>query len=166
MSVTVAPVHHGAIPLTVPDLGSPPLPAPDAAAANKALAVRVHAGAVPACAEAVLRRLLAPGFRNHDVLPGCSGGSDALVATMHWFDGAFSDQRVEVLHAVAEGDLVSLHLAFSARHTGLFRGLPPTFRRFTVREMHTIRCRDGLEAEHWVVRDEAWLERELRAAQG
>jgi len=164
MSVTVAPVRTGAAPPPAPHArgtGAGGAVIHDVAA-NKAVAVRVHANAMPACSESVLRRLLAPGFRNHDVLPGCAGGGDALSATMHWFHDAFSDQRVEVLHAVAEGDLVALHLAFSARHTGFFRGLAPTYRRFTVREMHMIRCADGLEAEHWVIRDEAWLERELR----
>src|SRR5690606_12761773 len=80
----------------------------------RAVATRVHANAMPSCAEAVLRRQLAPGFRNHDVLPGCAGGPDALVATMHWFHDAFDEQRVEVLHAVTEGDMVALHVAFSA----------------------------------------------------
>jgi predicted ester cyclase len=175
MTVTAAPVRAGVTTTTrgaaavrttsflPPADGEPADRSPaDRAAANKAVAVRVHANAMPACSEAVLRHLLAPGFRNHDVLRGCSGDRDALAATMHWFDDAFSDQRVEVLHAVAEGDLVALHVAFSARHTGFFRGLPPTRRRFTVREMHMIRLQDGLEAEHWVVRDEAWLERALR----
>ena len=147
MTMTVAPAQR----------------APDQAETNTAVALRVHAHAMPAGTASVLRRLLAPGFRNHDVRPGCSGGAEALVATMHWFHDAFSDQRVEVLHAVAEEDLVALHVAFSARHTGFFRGLPPTRRRFTVREMHMVRLAGGLEAEHWVVRDEAWLERELRA---
>ena len=135
--------------------------AAERAAANKAAAIRVHANAVPACHDGVLRELLAPSFHNHDVLPGCGGGPEALAATMHWFDDAFSNQRVEVLHAVAEGDLVSLHVAFSARHTGHFRGIPPSGRYFTVREMHLVRFADGREAEHWAVRDLAWLEREL-----
>ncbi|GGI09031.1 ester cyclase [Isoptericola cucumis] len=150
MTMTIAPVPRAA---------EPAPPAPSATA----VALRVHTNAMPAGTESVLRRCLAPGFRNHDVLPGCSGGPEALAATMHWFHDAFGDQRVEVLQLVADGDLVALHVAFSGRHVGFFRGLPPTRRRFTVREMHMVRVQDGLEAEHWVVRDEAWLERELRA---
>ncbi|MFI2105584.1 ester cyclase [Isoptericola sp. NPDC019693] len=128
----------------------------------RAVATRVHANAMPSGAEAVLRRQLAPGFRNHDVLPGCAGGPDALVATMHWFHDAFDEQRVEVLHAVTEGDLVALHVAFSALHSGFFLGVAPSHRRFTVREMHLVRVADGLEAEHWVMRDQVWWEHELR----
>ncbi|MEK8228194.1 ester cyclase [Oerskovia sp. M15] len=44
---------------------------------------------------------------------------------------------------------------------GYFRGLAPTGRRFTVREMHMLRFAEGREAEHWAVRDDAWLVREL-----
>lgn len=145
-----------------------PVPAPSGAlpahlpSAARAVATRVHANAMPSGAEAVLRRQLAPGFRNHDVLPGCAGGPDALVATMHWFHDAFDEQRVEVLHAVTEGDLVALHVAFSALHSGFFLGVAPSHRRFTVREMHLVRVADGLEAEHWVMRDQVWWEHELR----
>jgi len=128
----------------------------------RAVATRVHANAMPSGAEAVLRRQLAPGFRNHDVLPGCAGGPDALVATMRWFHDAFDEQHVEVLHAVTEGDLVALHVAFSALHMGFFLGVAPSHRRFTVREMHLVRVADGLEAEHWVMRDQVWWEHELR----
>src|SRR5918997_7094889 len=131
------------------------------AASNKATAIRVHVNALPACQADVVRSLLAPDFRNHDALPGCAGGPEALATAMRWFDDAFSDQHVEVLHAVAEGNLVALHVVFSARHTGHFRGIPPSGKRFSVREMHMIRFDHGREAEHWAVRDESWLEREL-----
>ncbi len=136
--------------------------APTATSAHKAAAIRVHANAVPARQDAVLRELLTPGFRNHDVLQGREGGLESLAAAMHWFDAAFSDQQVKVLHAVAEGDLVALHLELSARHTGYFCGIPPSGRRFTVREMHMVRFAGGREAEHWAVRDEGALERTLR----
>ncbi|WP_265521949.1 ester cyclase [Oerskovia flava] len=124
---------------------------------NRSTAIAVHTQAIPGNHADVLRNLVAPDFHNHDSTPGSSGGLDGLVATMHWFSDAFSDQVVEVLHCVAEGDLVALHVSFSARHTGYFRGLAPTGRRFSVREMHMLRFVDGREAEHWAVRDDAWL---------
>jgi predicted ester cyclase len=133
----------------------------EATATNKATAIAVHTQAIPGNHAQALAALVAADFHNHDPAPGSSGGLEGLVATMHWFSDAFSDQHVEVLHAVAEGDLVALHVAFSARHTGYFRGLAPTGRHFTVREMHMLRFVDGREAEHWAVRDDAWLVREL-----
>ncbi|TWH26053.1 putative ester cyclase [Isoptericola variabilis J7] len=117
---------------------------------------------MPARQDAVLRELLAPEFRNHDALHGCEGGLQAFLAEVRWFDDAFSDQQVRVLHAVAEGDLVALHVELTARHTGFFCGIAPSGRRFTVREMHMVRFAAGREAEHWAVRDEAALHRTLR----
>ncbi|WP_455603605.1 ester cyclase, partial [Cellulosimicrobium funkei] len=102
---------------------------------NKAAAVAVHTHAIPGNHADAVAALLAPGFRNHDAAPGGDGGDEGLVATMHWYADAFEDQHVEVLHAVAEGDLVALHVELSARHTGYFRGVAPTGRRFRVREM-------------------------------
>jgi len=128
---------------------------------NKAAAIAVHTRAIPGSHGDAVAALLAPGFRNHDTSPGGEGGAEALLATMHWYDEAFEDQRVEVLHAVADGDLVALHVELSARHTGFFRGVAPTGHRFAVREMHVLRFAEGREAEHWCVRDEAALVRAL-----
>ncbi|MET7136186.1 ester cyclase [Cellulosimicrobium sp. MI9406] len=128
---------------------------------NKAAAVAVHTHAIPGNHADAVAALLAPGFRNHDAAPGGDGGDEGLVATMHWYADAFEDQHVEVLHAVAEGDLVALHVELSARHTGYFRGVAPTGRRFRVREMHVLRFTEGRAAEHWCVRDESALVRAL-----
>ncbi|MBD8080146.1 ester cyclase [Cellulosimicrobium arenosum] len=133
---------------------------------NKATAVAVHTQALPGGHAGTLAAFLAPGFVSHDgafgsdCRPGADGAS-TLLARMHVFGDAFEDQRVRVLHAVAEGDVVALHLETSARHTGYFHGVPPTGRRVVVREMHMLRFADGHEAEHWCVRDEAALLRAL-----
>jgi len=127
---------------------------------NKAAALAVHTQAIPGNHADALAALLAPGFRDHDPVVG-DGGLEGLLATTHWYSDAFSDQRVEVLHAVAEGDLVALHVELSARHTGYFRGVAPTGRRFRVREMHVLRFAEGRAAEHWCVRDESALVRAL-----
>ena len=94
-------------------------------AANKAAAIAVHTQAIPGNHADALAALLAPGFVDHDAGGRPGGGVDSLVATMHWFADAFDDQRVDVLHALAEGDLVALHVEVSARHTGYFRGIAP-----------------------------------------
>ncbi|MBE7702150.1 ester cyclase [Oerskovia sp. Sa1BUA8] len=152
---------HEATGATAPDGRHDATATTPVTATNKAAAIAVHTQAIPGNHAQALAALVAADFHNHDPAPGCSGGLEGLVAAMHWFSDAFSDQHVEVLHAVAEGDLVALHVAFSARHTGFFRGLAPTGRHFTVREMHMLRFVDGREAEHWAVRDDAWLVREL-----
>ena len=136
--------------------------ATDETTGNKAAAIAVHTQAIPGNHAEQLRTFVDPAFRNHDEsAPGAEGGLEGLVATMHWFSDAFSDQRVEVLHCVAEGDLVALHVSFSARHTGFFRGVAPTGRRCTVREMHVLRFAQGRAVEQWAVRDDACLLRVL-----
>ena len=42
-------------------------------------------------------------------------------------------------------------------------GLPPTGRRFAYRHMHIVRFADGKGIEHWAVRDDATLMRQLTA---
>ncbi|WP_435736570.1 ester cyclase [Cellulosimicrobium sp. PMB13] len=147
-------VHDDGRRTTAPDHGLR-----GATAVNKAVAITVHTQAIPGNHADALAALLAPGFRDHDA--GRDGGVESLVATMHWHADAFDDQRVDVLHAVAEGDLVALHVEVSARHTGFYRGLAPTGRRFRVREMHVLRFAEGREVEHWCVRDEPALARAL-----
>ena len=145
--------------MRVHDAG-PGAAAPATTSTNKAAALAVHTQAIPGNHADALAALLAPGFRDHDPVVG-DGGLEGLLATTHWYSDAFSDQRVEVLHAVALG---ALHVELSARHTGYFRGAAPTGRTFRVREMHVLRFADGRAAEHWCVRDEASLARAL--AQG
>ena len=42
----------------------------------------------------------------------------------------------------------------SGTHEGAFFGIPPTGRRFAVRQVHMLRLQDGLIREHWAVRDD------------
>ncbi|MCB7138016.1 ester cyclase [Cellulosimicrobium marinum] len=140
-----------------------PTPGVPAVGANKAAAIAVHTQAIPGNHADALATLLAPGFHDHDPVLG-EGGAEALVAATHRYSDAFSDQRVDVLHAVAEGDLVALHVELSGRHTGFFRGVAPTGLPFRVREMHLLRFDAGRVVDHWCVRDEDALARTL--AQG
>jgi predicted ester cyclase len=57
--------------------------------------------------------------------------------------------------------LGALYCTHSGRHTGTFFGLPATGREFAYKQMHMIRMEDGRSVEHWVVRDDAGLMRQL-----
>jgi predicted ester cyclase len=48
-------------------------------------------------------------------------------------------------------------------HTGDFFGLPATGKRFAYKQMHVVRVVDGKGVEHWAVRDDASLMRQLTA---
>jgi predicted ester cyclase len=48
-------------------------------------------------------------------------------------------------------------------HTGDYFGLPATGRRFAYKQMHIVRFDDVKCTEHWAVRDDASLMRQLTA---
>jgi predicted ester cyclase len=87
-----------------------------------------------------------------------------MVRTMLWLKGAFSDRRYEIHQVVGEGDTVVVHCTFHGRHTGDFMGIAPTNRPFAFRQVHIVRFKDGKGIEHWAVRDDLGLLRQLGAA--
>jgi predicted ester cyclase len=108
-----------------------------------------------------LAECLHPDGINHETPPGVSGDLEGAKQVMFWLRSAFSDQRYEIHHLIAEGDTVAVHLTHSGRHTGDFMGLPPTERPFAYRHVHILQFKDGKAFEHWAVRDDATLMRQL-----
>ena len=82
---------------------------------------------------------------------------------LHLLIEAFSDQHWEIHDVVEEDDKVVLRCTHSGVHTGDFFRLPATGRRFAYRQMHTSRLADGKGVDHWAVRDDADLMRQLTA---
>ncbi|MHA6782345.1 ester cyclase [Pseudonocardia saturnea] len=126
-----------------------------------AIARRVLEEVFPAVDDEALAQLVATDFVNHEAPPDTLPGPGSVSMFMHLLDGAFSDQRWTVHRSVTEGDVVALHCTHSGRHTGDFFGIPATGRRFAYRQMHMIRVVDGKGVEHWAVRDDASLMRQL-----
>jgi SnoaL-like polyketide cyclase len=62
---------------------------------------------------------------------------------------------------ISDGDLVAVRCTHSGRHTGKFLGLPATGRTFSYQQMHMLRFKNGKATEHWAVRDDASLMRQL-----
>ena len=62
---------------------------------------------------------------------------------------------------MSDGDTVAIHCIHSGRHTGDFFGLAATGRPFSYKQMHMIRMENGKSVEHWAVRDDAGLMRQL-----
>ena len=133
----------------------------DAIAANKAAARRVLEEIFPADDEGALTDALTDDFVNHEAPPGTPPGPGGALFYMHLLARAFSDQRWMIENVVAEGDLVALHCVHRGRHTGDYFGIPPTGKTFAYKQMHVIRLVDGKGAEHWAVRDDASLMRQL-----
>ncbi|NQX27735.1 ester cyclase [Microbacteriaceae bacterium VKM Ac-2854] len=130
----------------------------------KTAARRVLEEIFPADDEAALIAAVTEDFVNHDAPPGTPPGPAGLITSMHALARAFTEQQWTVHQVIAEGDTAVVFCTHSGRHTGPFFGLPASGRRFAYRQMHLIRLVGGKGAEHWAVRDDASLMRQLTGA--
>jgi predicted ester cyclase len=131
--------------------------------AMKTTARRVLEEVFPAEDDAALAELVSSDFVNHEAPPGTPPGLGSVSFFMHMLGRAFSEQAWTVDHLVAEGDMVALYCTHSGRHTGPYFDLAPSGNTFSYRQMHLLRLRDGYAVEHWAVRDDASLRRQLTA---
>lgn len=128
---------------------------------NKAVARRVLEEAFPANDEDMLREVIGDEFVNHEAPEGTPPGLGSVTMFMHMLNDAFSEQHWAIHDVIAEGDKVVIRCTHSGVHTGDFFGMPATGRRFAYDQMHIIRIADGKGVEHWAVRDDASLMRQL-----
>lgn len=115
----------------------------------------------PVADEEALADVISEDFVNHEAPEGTPPGRGSVAFYIHMLAEAFSEQRWTVHHVVAEDDMVVLHCTHSGRHTGEIMGLPATGRSSTYQQMHMIRLKDRRGVEHWAVRDDAGLMRQL-----
>ena len=104
-----------------------------------------------------------PSFVDHSGMPELPDGPEGVRAVLGAIRAGFPDHDAEVIHMVAEDDLVATYKTFTGTHTGDFFGIPATGRRATIRVMDFVRYRDGLVVEHWNVVDLAGLQAQLAA---
>ena len=62
---------------------------------------------------------------------------------------AFSDIRITVQDAIAEGDMVCVRWSCTMRHTGHGLGMPPTDKQLETTGMSIVRIADGKFIEGW-----------------
>jgi predicted ester cyclase len=113
-----------------------------------------------------LRAVMHPEVVNHAPAPGAAQGLDGMIQAMLWLKQGFSERRFEVHQVITEGDTVVVHCTFHGRHTGEFLGLAPTNQPVAFRQVHIVRFQDGKVVEHWAVRDDLGLGRQLGAIPG
>ncbi len=130
---------------------------------NKKVARRVLEEIFPTNDEQALREVISERFVNHEAPEGTPPGLGGITMFMHLLSRAFSEQRWQVEDVVAEGDRVVLRCTHSGVHTGDWFGVPASGRSFAYKQMHIIRIVDGKGAEHWAMRDDASLMRQLTA---
>jgi lactoylglutathione lyase len=112
--------------------------------------------------ESILDEAFTPDFLDH-----VSGrrGTEIMRVVRGWLERSFADLRYEV-HAVTAGDgVIMIWFSSSGRHVGSefpqFAGREPTGRRIVAEAVHIFRVHDGKLAEHWAVRDDLGVLRQL-----
>jgi predicted ester cyclase len=127
----------------------------------KAVARRTLEEILPNGDVAGLRAVMHPEVVNHEPPAVAPPGLDGMIQAMQWVKQGFSERRFEIHQVITEGDTVVVHCTFHGRHTGQFMGLAPTNQPVTLRQVHIVRFQDGKVVEHWAVRDDLGLGRQL-----
>ncbi|HEV8544647.1 MAG TPA: ester cyclase [Candidatus Limnocylindrales bacterium] len=128
---------------------------------NKAIARRTWEEIFPACDVEALAEVVDQDVVERDRRPDEPAGFEGIKRTMLWLATVFSDQRWEIHDVVGDGDLVVVRATHHGRQTGDLMGIPPTGRDVAYEYVHFVRFRDGKAIEHWGVRDDMTLMRQL-----
>ena len=97
----------------------------------------------------LLDQLAVDDYVEHDPFPGQGNGRADLKARAETILGAFSPLQFRLEDVVAEEDRVAVRWHQAGTHTGLFMGIPPSGRQFTLTGIDIHQLRDGQMAEHW-----------------
>lgn len=128
---------------------------------NKMIARRTWEEIFPACDVEALAEVVDPDCVDRGRRPDEPPGFEGVKRTMLWLATVFSDQRWEIHDVVGDGDLVAMRATHHGRQTGDLMGIPPTGREVAYEYVHFVRFRDGKAIEHWGVRDDMTLMRQL-----
>ena len=110
---------------------------------------------------AIADELIAPDFLNHEAPPGSNRGPESMRRLITMLHTAFPDVHYTIEEMLAEGDMVSCRMIMNGTHQGSFMGIAPTGRSVRQAQMHFVRFRNGKVIEHWAVRDDLGLMRQL-----
>ena len=105
-------------------------------------------------------------YVSHTSPPGSPPGPGQAMELRGWLASAFTDIDYELVRLVSEDDYVTVYSIMHGTHSGPGLGAAPTGRRFEAEQMHLIRVADGQIVEHWGVRDDAGMMRQLGLAGG
>lgn len=111
----------------------------------------------------IARRLVADEFVDYEAPEGAPVGAEAYAHTANWMRSVWENARWEVVDAFAKGDKATIRLIFTGRQVADFMGVPATGKEVRVQHIHVYRIADGQVHEHWAVRDDLELFRQLGA---
>jgi steroid delta-isomerase-like uncharacterized protein len=113
---------------------------------------------------AVADELIAPDCIDHEAHPGGDRGPESIRQLITMLRTAFPDLHFTIEELIAEGDTVAGRLTMNGTHDGPLIGIPPTGRAVQQAHMHFVRLQDGKAIEHWGVRDDMGMMRQLGLA--
>jgi predicted ester cyclase len=104
--------------------------------------------------------LVSPGYVNRAATTDeyRHGGARRI---WEWLLSVFPDHRFDVEDAAADGETVAVRGTCSGTHEGELMGIAPTGKRFAAQQSHWFRVVDGRLAEHWAVKDDLGMLRQL-----
>ena len=110
-------------------------------------------------------RLVHVDVTNHQPDRDPETGLDRFRHAIEGVMAAIPDSNWTTLRLIAEGDFVVCHNTWSGTYGGeVFRGISTSqHNRFSVEHMHIYRIADGRIAEHWVVRDDLGMMKQIGA---
>ena len=103
--------------------------------------------------------LVSPDYFDHAASEGHR--RDGAEAGVGWMLSVFPDHRFDVEDVAADGETVALRGTMVATHEGELMGIAPTGKRVSAQQSHWFRVVDGKIAEHWAVRDDLSMLRQL-----
>jgi len=120
----------------------------------------------PMADDETLERTFHPDYVSHTSPPETPPGLATALDLRNFLGSTFSDIRYRLVETVVEGNLAATYTRLSATHTGDTFGFPGTGESFDVEQMHLLRfADDGRIVEHWGVRDDAGMMRQIRPAE-
>lgn len=109
------------------------------------------------------QRLVAPEFIDYEAPEGSPRGPEAYANTARWMRGIWENARWEIVDSFAKEDKATLRVIFTGRQVQDFMGVPVTGKEVRVQHIHIYRVAEGKVVEHWAVRDDLELFRQLGA---
>jgi steroid delta-isomerase-like uncharacterized protein len=128
--------------------------------ANKALVLRAHEEVWSSGNLMVVDELYAEDYTAHWAY-GEDSDREGLKEMVAEARTAFPDLREDIIHIVAEGDLVVSHFISSGTFTGEMEGLQPQGQKVSRPEIAVHRLRNGKIVEQWTVSDQLTLMKQL-----
>src|SRR5205814_1904127 len=99
-----------------------------------------------------LDQMVVQDYNEHDPLPGQGEGLTGLKTRVRMLRDAFGP-KFTIEDIIAEGDKVVVRWTSSGTHKGVFMGMPPNGKSYTIAGIDIYRIEGGRLAEHWHVID-------------